>query len=439
MSFLTTLLFLSLASQAVVAAPSPKKTLCPAGNSTVHKVHGASFNIECGIDHWGGDMTEGYGQAAASFHACIQRCTAQQGCLAVAYRAGDCYLKSTLTPATPNSVVDSAVLTNATSAAGSSTTATPIQAQAVGAAASTTQSTTTTVETLTITETGSPPSATASTAAAAAPTIADDAAAASPAAASPAAAAATYSAGSAGCARPAAKALAGKRGLCYNDPSLTTFFGSKVTWAYNWGQTPGSGLDGSLEYSPMLWSGESSVTGSWSANAKSAIAAGSSVLLGFNEPDLDTQSDMTVAEAVSAWQQFMQPLACSGARLAAPAVTNGGSPMGLAWLSSFLQECSGCTVDVVPIHWYGDATDPDDFTSHVQQAYSASGGRPIWITEFGATGSDDEIESFFQTVLPFLDSQSYVERYAYFMDGEGSLVNSAGTGLSDIGNSYNSI
>jgi hypothetical protein len=429
MSFLT-LLFLSLASQAVVAAPSPKQTLCPAGNSTVHKVHGATFKIECGIDHWGGDMTEGYGQPAASFRECIRRCTAQQGCVAVAYRNGDCYLKSAVMAATAISIVDSAVLANATSPASSGTSTTPVRAEVVAAAASSSQSTTTTVETITITETGTPPTAAASTAAAYA--------AATPAAASPAAAAATYPAGSAGCARPAAKALAGKRGLCYNDPSLTTFFGGKVTWAYNWGQTPGSGLASGLEYSPMLWSGGSSMTGSWSANAKSAIASGSSVLLGFNEPDLGAQSDMTVAAAVAAWQQFMEPLACS-ARLAAPAVTSAGAPMGLAWLADFLQACSGCTVDVVPIHWYGDASDPSDFTGHVQQAYAAAGGRPIWITEFGASGSDEQIESFFQTVLPWLDAQTYVERYSYFMDGEGSLVNSAGTGLSSIGSAYNSI
>ena len=388
----------------------------------------ATFNIECGTDHWGGDMTEGYGKQAASFHACIRRCTAQQGCVAVAYRNSDCYLKSTLMAAAANSLVDSAVLANATSPA-SSGTATPVRDEVVGAATGSSQSTTTTLETITITETGTPPTAAASTAAAYA--------AASPDAASPAAAA-TYPAGSAGCARPAAKALAGKRGLCYNDPSLTTFFGGKVTWAYNWGQTPGGGLASALEYSPMLWSGESSVTGSWSAHAKSAIASGSSVVLGFNEPDLGAQSDMTVAAAVSAWQQFMEPLACS-ARLAAPAVTSGGAPMGLTWLGDFLQACSGCTIDVVPIHWYGDASDPSDFTDHVQQAYATAGGRPIWITEFGASGSDGQIESFFQTVLPWLDAQTYVERYAYFMDGEGLLVNSAGTGLSSIGSAYNSI
>jgi hypothetical protein len=75
----------------------------------------------------------------------------------------------------------------------------------------------------------------------------------------------------------------------------------------------------------------------------------------------------------------------------------------------------------------------------VQKAYAAGGNRPIWITEFGASGSDAEVESFFQAVLPWLDSQPWVERYSYFMDGKNSLVNSAGTGLSAIGTAYNSI
>jgi hypothetical protein len=332
MTFLKLVIFF-LASQAAVAAPStPAGPLCPAANSTVHKAGGASFTIECGTDHYGGDMTAGYGQPAASLHGCMQRCAAQQGCLAVAYANGACYLKSTLTAATADANVDSAMLAGASSSSGSTVSATSVQAEAVQGT-TTMMLTKTTMNTVTVTKTGTPPSGTPAS-------VTADAAAPS-----------TNPAGNSGCARPAAKALAGKRGLCYNDASMTTFFGSKVTWAYNWGQTAGSGLAPSLEYSPMLWSGLSSNTGSWASNAKSAIAGGCSVLLGFNEPDLSTQAHMTVAEAVSAWQQFMEPLACS-ARLAAPAVTNGGAPFGLAWLSSFLESCQGCSVDVIPIHWF---------------------------------------------------------------------------------------
>jgi hypothetical protein len=134
----------------------------------------------------------------------------------------------------------------------------------------------------------------------------------------------------------------------------------------------------------------------------------------------------------------MEPFACK-ARLGAPAVTNGPSPMGLAWLSNFVGACTGCTIDFVPIHWYDSATNVDYFKSYIQQAYTAGGNRPIWITEFGASGSDAEITTFMNTVLPWLDSQPYVERYAYFMAGAGTLIDSSGSGLSAIGNAYNTI
>jgi hypothetical protein len=61
---------------------------------------------------------------------------------------------------------------------------------------------------------------------------------------------------------------------------------------------------------------------------------------------------------------------------------------------------------------------------------------PIWITEFQCYGTDAQQISFLQTVLPWLDSTSYVSRYAYFGVFQDYLVNSAGTGLSDIGTAY---
>ena len=57
---------------------------------------------------------------------------------------------------------------------------------------------------------------------------------------------------------------------------------------------------------------------------------------------------------------------------------------------------------------------------------------PIWLTEFGTTDGNDE--SFISTVLPWLDSQSFVERYAYFMAENGKLL--SGTGLSAAGQKY---
>lgn len=73
--------------------------------------------------------------------------------------------------------------------------------------------------------------------------------------------------------------------------------------------------------------------------------------------------------------------------------------------------------------------------SYVSTVYTASGNRPLWITEFGASGTADEQQTFLDTVMPWLDSQSYVERYAYFMVSDGNLL-SSGSSLSALGNTF---
>lgn len=161
----------------------------------------------------------------------------------------------------------------------------------------------------------------------------------------------------------------------------------------------------------------------------------------FNEPDLGTQANMAVSTAVSVWKTNMEPF-YGQAKLISPAVTNGPSPMGLTYLSNFVSQCTGCHIDACAIHWYDSATNVAYFQAYIPQAHTACGGKPIWITEFGASGTDAQIVTFLQTVLPWLDSLDYVERYAYFYAGASSdgqyLVNSAGTGLSTIGQVFNS-
>lgn len=89
---------------------------------------------------------------------------------------------------------------------------------------------------------------------------------------------------------------------------------------------------------------------------------------------------------------------------------------------------------------YGSPTDPGSFTSYVQSFYQQF-GKPIWITEFGTNGGTDaQIIAFLQQVMPWLDSQSYVQRYAYFMDTNGGspyLLFPNDT-MTDIGVEFNS-
>ena len=222
---------------------------------------------------------------------------------------------------------------------------------------------------------------------------------------------------------------------------------SQVSWAYNWYQTPGSGFNPALEYVPMLWSNASDLLRDWPTNAQAAINAGSKHLLGFNEPDLCVAgagaSCMEMDYAVKAWKQYMEPFA-GKALLGSPAVTNGGSPLGLTWLSNFMGNCTGCHIDFINIHWYSNKwAGANYFKQQVQAAHAMSGGRPVWITEFGLDNSDGtyttaELQSFLEEVMTWMDETDYVQRYAYFMDTTGMLMNSAGTDMSDTGNVYNS-
>ncbi|KAG0648142.1 hypothetical protein D0Z07_6002 [Hyphodiscus hymeniophilus] len=226
-----------------------------------------------------------------------------------------------------------------------------------------------------------------------------------------------------------------KRGLAYNDAGLLSGFlsgNSLVSWAYNWASSTAS-IPSGLEFVPILWSTEDSFTSVWNANA-----AGASHLMSFNEPDFSGQANMNVSAAVDGYMEYLQPYVEKGVSVGTPAVTNGGAPMGLTYLGNFISGLSdaGGSYDFCSIHWYDSATNIDYFKSYMQQASTTCGaGKKLWITEFGVTGSDDEQNTFLQTVLPWLDEQDYVERYAFFMVAPGNLI-SSGTSLSTLGSTY---
>lgn len=223
----------------------------------------------------------------------------------------------------------------------------------------------------------------------------------------------------------------GKRGVAYNDAKLTDCLVSspEVSWGYNWGSSS-SGLSDSVKFIPTLWGPKSEFTNDWSKNAQSAIDSGSTHLFSFNEPDLTAQANLSPSEAADAYKQYMEPFA-GKAKLCAPSVTNGGGSMGLSWLSSFLEACSDCTIDCVNIHWYDSAENTEYFKKHVSDAADTAPGKQIFVSEFAATGSDDQISTFLEDVMPWMDSNDDVGGYAYFMAGEGKLV--SGSEQSAIG------
>jgi len=268
----------------------------------------------------------------------------------------------------------------------------------------------------------------------------------------------------------------GKRGLAYNNNNPTAnavyanlFAGySKITWGYDWG-FPSWGLNSSFELYvsllaplqllqfivasksipkssvPMLWGLPSGTDSDWTAAVETT---GTKNILGFNEPDLtySGSSNMLPQAAADGFETYLEPFS-DIVKVGTPNVlwnnlgsSSGGDYDSAQWTEYFLGNCTSCHFNFACIHYYADC-DPSNgngaawFEGNVTNAYSFF-KLPIWITEFQCYGTDAQQVAFLQEVLPWLDSQSYVARYAYFGVFEGYLVNANGNGLSDIGEAY---
>ncbi|KAF2875363.1 hypothetical protein BDV95DRAFT_592068 [Massariosphaeria phaeospora] len=256
-------------------------------------------------------------------------------------------------------------------------------------------------------------------------------------------------------AAPVARSNPTKRGLAYNDngkDGFTSLYNAQqVSWKYNWGSATSVKGDG-IKYVPLLHGNQDMHTKSWSADVDKAVAAGSSEVMSFNEPDqcdwkgIPTGGSCITdpAVAAAAHKQHVQSLLekHSDLRIGAPAVTNGAlSPvntlMGSAYLKAFLAACDGCKIDFVVTHWYDAGDNVAWFKKHLLDVYEAGGKRPVWLTEFAATSGDNV--KFLNDVLPWLDQQDWIERYAYHWLQKGSLVTGDGAALSPLGSAYGTI
>jgi Glycosyl hydrolase catalytic core len=207
---------------------------------------------------------------------------------------------------------------------------------------------------------------------------------------------------------------------------------SGVSWMYDWAAAPnGVQAPRGVEFVPMIW-GEKSVDATTLGTAKK----NGSTLLGFNEPDLAGQSDLTVERALELWPR----LQATGMRLGSPAVASGADRDG-GWLDRFMAGAKqkGYRVDFITVHWYGSDFDPARATAQLKDYLRATYARyhkPIWVTEYalmnfgdGAKLPSPDVQARFVTSsTAMLKGLSYVERYCWFAFPT-STDGSDGTGL----------
>lgn len=220
-----------------------------------------------------------------------------------------------------------------------------------------------------------------------------------------------------------------KRGIAANTAPGAAFFPA-VGWWYNWSLQPSGGNTG-IEFVPMVW-GATTVSGT--------IPAGSKFLLGFNEPNFQSQSNLTAAQAAADWVALQANAMKSALQIVGPGMNfcgpaascNGTDPF--MYLTSFLADCTGCEVDYVAAHWYN--CDLPSLKDYLEPGGSLAGyeqfGKPIWLTEFSCDPSATEAqqEAYMRAAIPYLESNPHVFRYSWFSADpipNAKLVNSDGS------------
>jgi len=224
-------------------------------------------------------------------------------------------------------------------------------------------------------------------------------------------------------------------------------------WFYNWALN--NNPQPNYEYVPMTW-GASATT---PASLNQIIGKKKTThTLGFNESDnCNDQSGQfnnlcQPAVAVAYYENLMG----LGVRLGTPAPRENGPT---TWLKEFAQIAKEKNVrfDFVAVHWYDWGSNPANspnadpqqifnrFKAYLENVHTLY-QLPIWITEFNANPNRGNAiqAAFLNLALPYLESLSYVERYAYFQPNPNNAQNPVepayflddNGGLTNIGQLY---
>jgi len=230
---------------------------------------------------------------------------------------------------------------------------------------------------------------------------------------------------------------------------------SSLSWWYNWRLNPG--LNKSFpqrEYVAMVWgSDDVAELGTWTPHATTRH------LLGFNEPNVRTESNMKPEEACQHWPAVKAAAKKHGLKVGSPAPAHVNTSyhhmLPLDWLDSFfkLPGCDTSNVDFIAAHWYGrqgEECNASDAVAYVKELH-ARYHKPIWLTEFSCGLKDKPVHkqlAFMKEILPMFDSMPdhVIARYAWFhaeapdgasKDDTNDVLTEAGK-LNSLGQHYNS-
>ena len=228
-------------------------------------------------------------------------------------------------------------------------------------------------------------------------------------------------------------------------------------WYYDWGTKSFEELKYKnkkfygLDFVPMIYGEPNEEFGTIFSRIK---AQGYKYVLGFNEPDLSFESNISARVAASRWTNYFVPNKDS-IKLGSPAISTASPLVESKWWNEYwntLSVSDKAATTFVAVHKYYEnysATSAKEFLMLIDETYSKY-KKPIWITEFALWLKGDanqkeraKAEEFLKTVCKGLNERSYVERYAWFVpnlngtDASSSALYDYKTGtLTNIGKIY---
>lgn len=214
---------------------------------------------------------------------------------------------------------------------------------------------------------------------------------------------------------------AGKVGLAWSNneqSAICNFKTSQTGLTYNWKLTKYADVDISkcgFKFIPHVWGADDAY------KAPGILVAGyAEYVFTFNEPELASQSNLLVDDAVSLFMQYVNPLQHLGYKIVSPACTN--SPTGVWWIQAFVKKVrqQGGKLDGIATHFYD--TSAQNLINFIENFIKAFPGDRIWLTEYAAqdySGKNQQldyngIKAFIEETSNYLQGKSEVEAYFYF-------------------------
>lgn len=248
-----------------------------------------------------------------------------------------------------------------------------------------------------------------------------------------------------------------KKGLAMGGDMSTTVVTKKlnISWYYNWAtQAFNTTVDEGVAHVPMVW-------GAAQENLQGIkdITDDSNYILGYNEPDIESQANLSAGKALAAWKYieetgkrtvspalavysggFMEDFLINGATYdptieVEPETTTAEGETVTEYENPIVLEggfYAAVDVDAVALHRYGGAKtgseiDVKRLTDAIDWLWNKY-HKPIWVTEVSVTGvkggySDwsyqqpgalELMKKYVKAVMEAMDADDRVERYCWF-------------------------